>query len=305
MRPIMKTLLLAAATAVLAASCSSGSVVATVDDATIEHHSVIALRTSFQDTADYDAEAYRGDLTNLIYLEAQKNAAERDFGLTGLDDPEAISAKVANPSEEEAPVFEGVRSNPDRTEATVEAVAEQFIVRDAVAGELIGDVADLTDIYTNQPEMIVEVCARHILTATPEEAADAKARIEAGEDFAAVADEISLDTFSPGGELPCPQAAGDYVPDFSTTAASAPLGEITDPVPSEFGWHIIVVDERFGPESLDEFLADPLANLHPGIVGDLWVEWVDAAIKSADISVRSQIGTWAPSSHGILPPPAG
>ncbi|MEN8233349.1 MAG: peptidylprolyl isomerase [Actinomycetota bacterium] len=305
MRLSTRILLLAAAAAVVAASCSNGSIVATVDDATIEHESVIALRTSFEDTSDFDGEAYRGDLTNLIYLEAQKSAAERDYGLTGLDDPDAIAAKIASPNADEAPVFESVGSNPERTDATVEAVAEQFIIRDAVAAELIDDVDFLTDIYANQPEMLVEVCARHILTATPEEAADAKARVEAGEDFAAVADEVSLDTFSPGGELPCPQAAGDYVPDFSTSAATAPLGVITDPVASEFGWHVIVIDERFGPESLDEFLADPLAYLHPGIVGELWIQWVDEAIKAADISVRSQIGTWAPTSHGILPPPSG
>lgn len=305
MRLSMRTVLLTAAAAVIAASCSNASVVATVDDATVDNASVVALRTSMSDTSSYNAEEYRADLTNLIYLEAQKNAAHEDFGLTGLDDPDAIAAKVADPTAEEAEIFASVGSTPDRTEATVAAVAEQFIIREDVSAHLVDDVEYLTDVYENQQEMLVDVCVRHILTATPEEALAAKARVEAGEDFAAVADEVSLDTFSPGGQLPCPAPAGGYVPEFSTTAAVAPIGELTEPVPSEFGWHIMIVDERTGPESLDVLLADPIAYLHPSLVNDLWVVWVNDAIRSADIEVRSQIGTWTHNSHGILPPPTG
>lgn len=305
MRLSMRTLYLTAAAAVLIASCSSASVVATVDDATVDDASVVALRTGTPDSPNHDAEGYRADLTNLIYLEAQKNAAYSDFGLTGLDDPDAIAEKIANPTAEEAEIFASVASTPGRTDATVDAVSEQFIIRDEVTAVLADDAEYLADVFENRQEMLVDVCVRHILTATPEEAMAAKARIEAGEDFAAVADEISLDTFSPGGQLPCPAPAGGYVPEFSTTAAFAPIGELTDPVPSEFGWHIMIVDERTGPESLDVLLADPIAYLHPSLVNDLWVVWVNDAIRSATIEVSSQVGTWAHDSHGILPPPTG
>jgi parvulin-like peptidyl-prolyl isomerase len=305
MRHSMRTLILTAVATLMAASCSSASVVATVDDATVDDASVVALRTNPGESANRDAEEYRADLTNLIYLEAQKNAAYADFGLTGLDDPDAIATKIADPTAEEAEIFASVAATDGRTDATVAAVAEQFIIRDGVAAELAGDVDFLTNVYENQHEMLVDVCVRHILTATPEEALEAKARVEAGEDFATVADEVSLDTFSPGGQLPCPSPAGGYVPEFSTTSATAPIGELTDPVPSEFGWHIMIVDERTGPETLDELLADPIAYVDPRLVNDLWVVWVNDAIRSADIEVTSQVGTWAPESHGILPPPTG
>ena len=305
MRLSTRTVLLTAAAAVIVASCSTSSVVATVDEATVDNASVVALRANMADSSSYNAEEYRADLTNLIYLEAQKNSAYEDFGLTGLDDPDAIAAKIADPTSEEAEIFGNVANTPGRTDATVEAVAQQFIIREEVAAQLADDVAYLTDIYENQQEMLVNVCVRHILTATPEEVLVAKARVEAGEDFAAVADEISLDTFSPGGQLPCPAPAGGYVPEFSTTAAVAPIGELTEPVPSEFGWHIMIVDERTGPESLDVLLVDPIAYLHPSLVNDLWVVWVNDAIRSADIEVSSQVGTWTHNSHGILPPPTG
>jgi parvulin-like peptidyl-prolyl isomerase len=302
MRFSTKTLALIGSLAVLAASCASG-VVATVDDASIHHDDVVALSTDFQDRADLDGEAYRADLSNLIYLEAQKSAAERDFGLTGLDDPNAIAAKVASPTEEEAAVFESIRSNPERTEATVEAVAEQFIIRDAVGEAIVAP--DLADIYENTPELIVAVCGRHILTETEEAALAAKERVEAGEAFADVADEVSIDTYSAGGELPCPQNLGSYVPEFAQAAMDATIGEMTDPVQSQYGWHVIVIEERTGPASLEELAADTLAYLNGDYVAERWGAWVNDAILSADVSVNSRVGSWAPAAFGILPPPAG
>ncbi len=305
MRLSTRTLLLTAAAATIVASCSGSSIVATIDDATIDDASVVVLRTSSTENSNRNADDYRSDLTNLIYLEAQKNAAYQDFGLVGLDDPDAIAAKIADPTPEEAEIFTNVANTPGRTDATVEAVAEQFIIREEVAPLLVADVDYLTSVYENQPLMLVEVCVRHILTGTEDEARTAKARIDGGEDFAAVAGEVSLDTSSPGGQLPCPSPVSAFVAEFSAASAVAPLGELTDPVPSEFGWHIIVVDERSGPETLDAFLADPIAYLPSSVVGDLWIGWVNDSIGSADIEVSSQIGSWTHDSHGILPPPAG
>ncbi len=300
-----RTLLLTAAAAIFVASCSGSSIVATIDDATIDDASVVALRTSSTENSNHSAEDYRSDLTNLIYLEAQKNAAYQDFGLVGLDDPDAIAAKIADPTPEEAGIFTNVANTPGRTDATVEAVAEQFIIREEVAPLLVDDVDYLTSVYENEPLMLVEVCVRHILTGTEDEARTVKARIDGGEDFAAVAGEVSLDTSSPGGQLPCPSPVSAFVAAFSAASAGAPLGELTGPVQSDFGWHIIVVDERTGPEALDIFLADPIAYLPSSIVGDLWIGWVNDAISAADIEVGSQIGSWTHDSQGILPPPAG
>ena len=305
MRLSKKTLILAAAVAALAVACADTTVVATVDDAEIDEASVTQLRYSYAEGTSYDAEGFRGDLTNLIYLEAQKSAAEQDFGLTGFDDPELIADKIANPTEGEEQVFASVGSDPDRSDATRAAVAEQLLLRDAVVAELVSDEVYLASIYENQPALLVSVCARHILAATPEEAEAVKARLDAGEDFAEVANEVSLDTNSVGGELPCPLAAADYVEEFSTAAALLPVGEISAPVPTEFGWHVLVVDDRTGPDSFEVFVADPTAYLHASALGELWVPWVNDAIQSATIEVASQVGTWTYASNGIVPPPVG
>ena len=305
MRVSRMTLLLAAAAAVLAVSCSDTTVVATVDDTAIDKAEVTALRHSYAEGTGFNGEAFRGDLTRMIYVAALKNAAESDFGLTDLDDPAVIEAKIQNPRPDEVPIFEGVAADPDRTDATIAAVAEQLVIRDAIYAELADDEAFLTDIFENQPELVTQVCARHILVATPEEAEAVKARLDAGEDFATLAAEVSLDTGTIGGQLPCPTPAGNYVQEFSNASATLPIGEISSPVPSEFGWHIIVVDQRTGPESVSVLIADPAAYLHESALSDLWIPWINEAITSADVVVASQVGTWTSESFGILPPPAG
>jgi parvulin-like peptidyl-prolyl isomerase len=184
-------------------------------------------------------------------------------------------------------------------------VAEELLIQDAVIAELAGDEMYLTEIYENQPLLLVSVCVRHIVVATPEEAEAVKARLDAGEDFADVANEVSLDTNNVGGELPCPIAAAAYVEELSTAAALLPVGEISSPVATEAGWHIVVVDDRTGPDSFEALVADPMAYLPASEISELWVPWVNDAIQSATIEVASQVGTWTYASNGIVPPPAG
>ena len=306
MRISTKIMLLAAAAAVLSVACSETRIVATVEESAIDEGSVIELRYSYAEGTGYDAEQFRGDLTNLILVEALGNAAEEQFGLANLDDPALVEAKLSNLTPIEDQLLQRVMEDTDRTEAVAAVVAEQLVIKDAVVGELVGNnEALLTSIYETRPEFIVEVCARHILVATSEEAEAVKVRLEAGEDFATVADEVSLDSTSPGGVLPCPVPAADYVPEFSTSAASLPIGEISVPVPTEFGWHIIVVDERTGPESVEVLVANPMAYVHRIVADELWGPWAGAAIQAATIEVASQVGTWAYGSSSIVAPPAG
>lgn len=98
-----------------------------------------------------------------------------------------------------------------------------------------------------------QVRARHVLLRTdkrtPEEARaaldDARGRIEGGEDFAAVARELSEDPGSAarGGDLGF-FGRGRMVPAFEEAAFSAQPGELVGPVESDFGVHLLEVTER-------------------------------------------------------------
>ncbi len=90
-----------------------------------------------------------------------------------------------------------------------------------------------------------EVRARHILVTSEDEAKKVETRVKGGEDFAKVAADVSSDpgSKSEGGEL------GFFTKDrmvgpFAEAAFAMKPGEISQPVKSQFGWHVIQTEER-------------------------------------------------------------
>lgn len=90
-----------------------------------------------------------------------------------------------------------------------------------------------------------EVRARHILVPEEEAAKAVVARLEAGEDFAAVAAEASQDPGSrtQGGDLGFFTKERMVAP-FAEAAFALEPGQTSEPVQSQFGWHVIRVEER-------------------------------------------------------------
>lgn len=100
----------------------------------------------------------------------------------------------------------------------------------------------ITDITKDQKPTQEEVWARHILVKTQAEADAVITRLKAGEDFAKVAAELSIDTSNKdkGGDLGW-FSKGTMVAPFETAAFGLEVGKISDPVQSDFGFHIIQV----------------------------------------------------------------
>ncbi len=97
--------------------------------------------------------------------------------------------------------------------------------------------------YTNAAD-IPEFNASHILTDTQEDAAAAKARIDAGEEFAAVAQEVSTGpTGVNGGNLGW-FGLGAMVPEFEQQIVSLDVGAVSEPFETQFGWHIATLNEE-------------------------------------------------------------
>ena len=88
-----------------------------------------------------------------------------------------------------------------------------------------------------------EVSARHILVPTEDEAKDVLKRVKGGEDFAKVADEVSKDPGSKGGDLGW-FTKDRMVPEFADAAFKLQKGQISDPVKSQFGWHVIKLEDK-------------------------------------------------------------
>jgi len=89
-----------------------------------------------------------------------------------------------------------------------------------------------------------EVHARHILVATEDEAKAIAAELKKGADFATLAKEKSKDPgAADGGDLGY-FTKDQMVPEFAEAAFKLDKGQVSDPVHTQFGWHIIKVEDK-------------------------------------------------------------
>jgi peptidyl-prolyl cis-trans isomerase C len=88
-----------------------------------------------------------------------------------------------------------------------------------------------------------EAHARHILVPTENEAKDVLKRLKGGEEFAKVAKEVSKDPGSEGGDLGW-FTKERMVPEFADAAFKLNKGQLSEPVKSQFGWHIIQLEDK-------------------------------------------------------------
>jgi len=127
------------------------------------------------------------------------------------------------------------------------------LLQEAVASEDI-DITDeqLREAYDRQ---IYEIDAQHILVEEEQTAWEVKEKIDDGEDFDELAKEYSTDLSNAddGGWLGY-FSAGSMVPEFEDAAFAMEAGDISDPVETSYGYHIIKVnDKREKEDSIGEF----------------------------------------------------
>ena len=88
-----------------------------------------------------------------------------------------------------------------------------------------------------------EYNASHILVESEEEARAVKEEIDGGAEFAAVAREKSTGPSGPNGGSLGWFGPGMMVPTFEAAVIALEVGEVSDPVETQFGWHIITLNE--------------------------------------------------------------
>ena len=160
---------------------------------------------------------------------------------------------------------------------TEEALKERIkssIIQDALYASVTKDVKvdeakqkkyyddNLTE-FTEKPN---RVHVAHVLLATQEEALAVKKRLDAGEDFAKVAKEKSTDESvkDNGGDLGFVEYTNTQMDKtFMTTAITLPVGKISAPTKTQFGWHVIKTIAK------EEFPIKAFATVKAGIAEQL------------------------------------
>ena len=304
--PVFRRLLVVLALALLAASCSTADTLATVNGNEITKDDLFALRPSYADTGTLSSEQVRQDLTLLIIIEALSDAANDEYGYELTE--AAIDERMANPPDRYVTVIAPPEQFEDVTEDAVRASAAQTLLRDAVVPELaLVESGGYEALINDRPEEVTRACVRHLSTATEAEALAAKERLEAGEDFAAVAAEVSLDQDNPGGLLvaqdgECLVFLSRAGLEFARLAATSPLQTPSGPVGSNGEWNIIVVEDRVSPATVAELAADPMNFYDPDYVSALYTPWLNEAVREASIDVSPTVGRWSEAGIGIAPP---
>lgn len=134
-----------------------------------------------------------------------------------------------------------------------------------------------------------EVHARHILVETEDAAKGVIKELQAGADFAAVAKEKSTGpSGAKGGDLGFFKR-GDMVPEFSKAAFALGVGEISEPVETQFGWHVIKVEER--RKAPVPTLEESMADLREAAAKDAVDKALNELTKDAKITAFNLDGT--------------
>jgi parvulin-like peptidyl-prolyl isomerase len=108
-------------------------------------------------------------------------------------------------------------------------------------------------VASDVPATEAQIQARHILVENEEIAKAAKERIDKGEPFEKVAQELSTDDSNKaqGGDLGW-FGRGRMVKPFEDKAFELPVGQVSDPLQTTFGWHLIKVEAKDESRSVDE-----------------------------------------------------
>lgn len=187
--------------------------------------------------------------------EADMRFANAEIGAQLGDIPENVKRRalaeylIDNALFAEAAIAAKIAADP-AFEEQMQYVRRRLLREQYFEKQLKGAIseADAKKIYDQRVAQLKsenEVAARHILVDNEEKAKEILAKIKAGGDFAALAKENSTDTGSKeqGGFLGY-FGRGQMVPEFEKAAFTMIKGQVSEPVKTNFGWHIIKLEDR-------------------------------------------------------------
>ncbi len=304
--------------AVLVTACGSSSPAATVNGSAItrgdlerelrdiaandKYLKYIESQVQIRKSGVFDASFTASVLSRqIIYELVDEDLEERKITLTKADLDAARASAVSRVGGED--IFNAF--NKAYQDTLVRRSAQVTVLSFALLGQGPPDEAAKAYYEVNKDDF-AQVCVSHILVRTEDDANRAKGRLDAGEDFGAVAREVSTDTGSKdqGGELGCYGRDNQLVPEFSTAMFSQPVGQVGAPVQSQFGYHIIKVTSHEVPPY--DRVAAQVRDAAAASAQDKLTEWVDGVITKAKISVNPKYGHFekrGPESR-VIPPQA-
>ncbi|KOO47143.1 peptidylprolyl isomerase [Priestia koreensis] len=241
-------------------------------------------------------ETNAGNITKDDLYEAMKSRVG-DQTVRDLVDEKVLSKKYKVTDKELKDQMDKLKEQyQDQYQAAVQQNGEAYIKnmlkidllrqKAATSGVKVSE-ADLKKAYEEKKP---EIKASHILVKDEKTAKEVKAKLDKGEDFAKVAKEYSQDPGSAqqGGDLGF-FGTGTMDPAFEKAAYSLKVGEVSQPVQSQFGYHIIKLTDKKKLESFKK--------MKPELENELKLQKVDQSklqsavnkvLKDADVKVKDK-----------------
>jgi peptidyl-prolyl cis-trans isomerase C len=200
--------------------------------------STVLARIDGEPITAADVEVATDDLEQS--MQSMTEPQRRDYALNYL-----IDLKLAAKAAEKQKIGEGEAFQKRLVYLKERALFEELLQREAKAAVTEDRLRKLYDETAKNLKPEEEARARHILVKTEEEAKKVEERLAKGEDFAKVAGEVSIDPGSgkQGGDLGF-FGRGQMVPAFEEAAFKLEPGKVSAPVKSQFGFHVIKLEEK-------------------------------------------------------------
>lgn len=208
---------------------------------------------------------------------------------------EEIQSEFASPS-----AFEEALKEQGLTLAQLEQlIADRQLeqkLRESVNEDLAPEDAEIQAYYEENIEDFQETEAQHILVKKEALARDIADQLQDAPRsqmrslFARLAKQHSTDKTNKadGGKLGF-FAPGQFVPEFQEGADAVEVGEISEPVKTEFGFHVIWVTDR-EPVDIDEVRGQIVAEISGVDEETAWQGWVKQAYLDAEVEVNPRYG---------------
>ncbi len=267
------------------------------------------------DAGALEREFEQGRLTDFIMRAVlTPAAAERGIEITEEDVQARIDEFVAAEFDGQEAQLEEALNEQGLTEAQFREIMHDQILNESLRADVTGDVevseADVRAFYEEHRAEFEATRAQHVLVEDKGLAQRLAARLqaaseaEAGGLFAKLAGKHSTDTGSArrGGDLGY-QSAGTFVAPFEEALAELDVDEISDPVRTEFGWHVIRVTGR-RLTSLEEARPDIEEQLRGPAQDEAWNDFLDRLFEEADVEVNPRYGVFDEELRRVVDPDA-
>ena len=294
-----------------------------VDDAYIDYSAAVV--SSGRSIAPEDRPLVRAKvLDNMIInrILLQKATPDDKAAVTKLVESEIAEARSNAPSPtafDEELKAKGMTLAQVRDQAVEKQLVQRILLREATNNITVTDL-EVTNFYRdNQDQFKIpeRVRVAHILISTldpvtqqplpPDQkrqklklANDLKARADKGEDFTALVKQYSDDIGSKnkGGEYTF--GRGQMVPEFEGAAFSMKINQISDPVESHYGYHIIKLLEKLPASSQDFAQAAP--RIREYLTEKGLPAYFDKLKAAADVKILDQTASISVKGGDATPP---